>query len=75
MVVLLVCSSRYDLCHQLEEIEGRQEEYWEIISFIRLLNSIMEAAPHDPYAATDLAHMTDFILHKVLGCLWLRAYK
>jgi len=68
---------RFDLLAQLNEVEARLEDYPETLSFVRLVNALLEViGPLGlPAGGLGVAHFTGFVLNQVLAHLWQRAYK
>lgn len=60
----------------MNEIEARQEEYSETLSFIHLVNTLMETLSGAlAGGAVVVAHYTQFVLQQVLPYLWQRGYR
>jgi hypothetical protein len=67
---------RYDLVHQLIEVEARAEDYPEALSFVRLLNALWRGAGGQ--LADDgrpVAHLARFVREDVLATALQRAYR
>ncbi|CAK0757624.1 hypothetical protein CVIRNUC_002556 [Coccomyxa viridis] len=65
--------ARYDISYQLNEIEARAEVYDEVISFVQLLNNLLQHL--SLLHVEQSAHFTHFVLTDVFGQLHQRAYR